>query len=312
MKASPAAAAYARSLRRSEGRTRLDKHRRMLTSADAKHRVVVIGDALIDELRDRSQSSAFVGGAALNIAVGLSVLGIPSTLIAMVGDDSDGEVIRRYLDDYGVTLLASPSEFGTMRAISERVDGEPQYIFNEAAKRKKIVFGEAERSAIATASVVAVSCFPFDNERLVLDPNPRAGMVNDRERFGTNFERLSRTSLLTKVSDEDAAFLQGEPLDSLRLRLLDKGASAVLATAGSREASITTSGGVHVSMDIVSLPGQVVDTMGAGDSMLASSIASILRHGVSDEPDNWRQLLEQAMTIAAATVRGRGALLRVP
>lgn len=299
----------------------------MLTSADAACRVAVIGDALIDELRDRSQSIEFVGGAALNIAVGLSVLGIPSTLIAMVGDDSDGEVIRRYLDDYGVTLLASPSEFGTMRAISERVDGEPQYIFNEAAKRKKIVFGEAERSAIATASVVTVSCFPFDDdsqvaqlgdnignarERLVLDPNPRAGMVNDRERFGTNFERLSRTSLLTKVSDEDAAFLQGEPLDSLRLRLLDKGASAVLATSGSRGASITTSGGVHLSMDIVSLPGQVVDTMGAGDSMLASSIASILRHGVSDEPDNWRQLLEQAMTIAAATVRGRGALLRVP
>jgi len=90
----------------------------MLTSADAACRVAVIGDALIDELRDRSQSIEFVGGAALNIAVGLSVLGIPSTLIAMVGDDSDGEVIRRYLDDYLVTLLASPSEFGTMLAIS--------------------------------------------------------------------------------------------------------------------------------------------------------------------------------------------------
>jgi fructokinase len=289
--------------------------------------VVVVGDALIDVLHDGSQSSEFVGGAALNIAVGLSVLGIPSALIAMVGDDRDGETIRRYLDEYGVGLLASPSEFGTMRAISERVDGEPRYTFNEAAKRKRIVFAAAERSAIAAASVVAVSCFPFDDdgqaaqlgdsidnprERLVLDPNPRAGMVDDRERFAANFERSSRVSLLTKISDEDAEFLRREPLEALRLRLLDEGASAVLATAGSGGASISTSRGVHVFMDIVPLPGPVVDTMGAGDAMIASSIASILRDGVADGPDTWRRLLEQAMTIAAATVRGRGALLLVP
>jgi fructokinase len=65
-------------------------------------------------------------------------------------------------------------------------------------------------------------------------------------------------------------------------------------------------------MAIVSLPGPVVDTMGAGDAMIASSIASILQTGFAGKSDDWRRLLEQAMTIAAATVRGRGALLLVP
>ena len=46
--------------------------------------VVVIGDALIDELRDDAGVKEFVGGAALNVAVGLSRLGVPTTLIAMV------------------------------------------------------------------------------------------------------------------------------------------------------------------------------------------------------------------------------------
>ena len=35
-------------------------------------RVVVVGDALIDELRDDTGVREFVGGAALNVAVGLA------------------------------------------------------------------------------------------------------------------------------------------------------------------------------------------------------------------------------------------------
>ena len=54
-------------------------------------RVVVVGDALIDELRDEAGVREFVGGAALNVAVGVSRLGVPASLIAMVGDDSAGE-----------------------------------------------------------------------------------------------------------------------------------------------------------------------------------------------------------------------------
>ena len=74
--------------------------------------VVVIGDALIDELRDDSGVREFVGGAALNVAVGLTRLGVPATLIAMVGDDEAGAHIRSYLEDYGVALIATPSTHG--------------------------------------------------------------------------------------------------------------------------------------------------------------------------------------------------------
>ena len=49
--------------------------------------VVVVGDALIDELRDDHGVREFVGGAALNVAVGLAQLGVPATLVAKLGDD---------------------------------------------------------------------------------------------------------------------------------------------------------------------------------------------------------------------------------
>ncbi|HET8926516.1 MAG TPA: PfkB family carbohydrate kinase, partial [Microbacterium sp.] len=107
-------------------------------------RVVVVGDALIDELRDERGVRELIGGAALNVAVGLTRLGVPAALIAMVGDDQDGAHIRAYLADYGVDLLATPVPVSA-RAVSVRSGGEPVYAFSDAARERRVRFGEAER-----------------------------------------------------------------------------------------------------------------------------------------------------------------------
>ena len=118
----------------------------------------------------------FVGGAALNVAVGLTRLGVPTTLIAMVGDDEAGAHIRAYLADFGVELIATPSALGSSRAVSTRSGaGEPVYEFNDAAKARSIRFGERERAAIADAAIVAVSCFPFDDAEQTRAVRRRAG-----------------------------------------------------------------------------------------------------------------------------------------
>jgi fructokinase len=290
-----------------------------------KNRVVVVGDALIDEMRDPQGSREFPGGAALNVAVGLAILGVPTTLIAMVGDDADGRAIREFLASHRVDLLATISPFGSSRAISDRTEGEPRYIFNEAARKRRIEFGAAERDALNAASLVVVSCFPFDDtrqtdefaacvsgpeHRLVIDPNPRAGMLANSELFVRNFERLAARSLITKVGDEDAELLYGATLEALRERLVSSGANAVLATAGRDGASIATSGGVRVRVPIAALPGEVVDTMGAGDATLASTVQRFLSRGVPGDAAGWRELMESAMVTAAATCRTEGALLQ--
>ncbi|WP_368665902.1 PfkB family carbohydrate kinase [Cryobacterium sp. Y62] len=53
-----------------------------MPALNAPARVAVVGDALIDVLRDSEASREFPGGAALNVAVGLAVLGVPTTLMA--------------------------------------------------------------------------------------------------------------------------------------------------------------------------------------------------------------------------------------
>ncbi|MFE6995741.1 PfkB family carbohydrate kinase [Microbacterium sp. NPDC057659] len=285
---------------------------------------VVIGDALIDEIRDGAGVRELVGGAALNVAVGLRRLGVPVTLIAMVGDDEAGDHIREYLADHGVALIDSPAPLGSSRAVVQKGrNGEPEYVFNEAAQRRSIRYGDDARAAIAAAGIVAVSCFPFDvpaetdalvealgDAALAIDPNPRAGMLADRAEFVRGFERLAARSTLVKVGADDAALLYDGDLDALRARLRTAGAAAVLATAGADGAVLDTDAGVVVS-PIASLPGRIVDTVGAGDATLAA-VAAGLNDGRPADDAGWQALLDRAMLIAAATCRAEGGLLRTP
>ncbi|MET4159187.1 PfkB family carbohydrate kinase [Agromyces sp. PvR057] len=303
------------------------------TSVEARpHRIVVIGDALIDELRGPSGTREFVGGAALNVAVGLALLGVDVTLLAMLGDDEAGGRIRQYLADHRVRLVASPSELGTSRAVSDRSDGgEPRYEFNDAARARRIRFDEEARTALDAADLVVVSCFPFDDidqaaelrtaverphERLVIDANPRSGMLHDRGEFLRGFERLASEALLVKVGDEDAELLLEAPLDEFVARLrsgaqVDEPGPAVLATEG-RDGARVHDGPIAVRAGIVDLPGRVIDTMGAGDATLSAVVHRIAVDGMPRSDAAWSAALGEAMAIAAATVRHEGALLRRP
>jgi fructokinase len=298
----------------------------------AASRIVVVGDALIDELRDPSGSREFVGGAALNVAVGLAVLGHRPTLIAMLGDDEPASRIRAFLADHGVRLVESPSAHGTSRAISDRTDGEPRYEFNEAAKRRGIRFDAATRATLDEAGLVVVSCFPFDSaeqyrelvdaivrpeERVIVDGNPRSGMLADRAAFLARFEDFASRALLAKIGDEDAELLLDDSLEAFvdRLRGTPGGGQgapgAILATAG-RDGATVHHGDSAVHAGIVALPGPIVDTMGAGDATLSAIVDHISRNGMPGTAGAWAAALDEAMTIAAETVRHEGALLRVP
>jgi len=293
-------------------------------------RVVVVGDALIDELRDDRGVREFVGGAALNVAVGLARLGVPTTLIAMVGDDEAGARIRAYLADFDVDLLATVSPLGSSRAVSERAGGaEPVYVFNDAAQARRIHFGDAERTAIADAPMTVVSCFPFDDvaqaaefatavrasqTRLVIDPNPRTGMMRDLAEFVAGFEDLAPRASLVKVGDDDAHLMFGESLDETAERLREMGVPVVLGTRGADGAFLRAIvlGDDELVAPIMDLPGRIVDTMGAGDATLSATVARLAAEGEPADEATWSDVLDEAMQIAAATCRFEGALLRTP
>lgn len=287
----------------------------------------MIGDALIDELRDARGVRDVIGGAALNVAVGVQQLGVPATLIAMIGDDEAGDSIRAYLEGHLVEFIPTVSPLGTSRAVSTRDSGgEPVYRFNAAARARRIRFGDRERAAIADAAAVLISCFPFDDRAqtaeladalaatrafVAIDANPRAGMLHSRDEFVAGFEALARDADVLKVGDDDAALLYDTPLEVLRERLLAQGAPVVVATRGAGGATLDAEG-FTVSAPISVLPGPIIDTMGAGDATLASLIAGLVQEGAPTDGAGWRAALIRAMDVAAATCRAEGGLLRQP
>lgn len=294
-------------------------------------RVAVLGDALIDELRTDDGSTDHVGGAGLNVAVGLSRLGVPTTLLASVGDDADGDSIRAFLADHGVELIATVNPLGTGRAVSLRVDGEPTYVFTDAAVARGLDFSAEQLTALEAAPLVAVSSYPFDDSvlterlldvvgttpsRLVVDPNPRPGFLPGGDAqaaaFGAGFARVAAACLLVKVGDDDAALVADGGLSDWQEALLAAGAGGVLATRGSDGASLQLAGRPELRRGISAAEGEVVDTMGAGDATFAAIVSSLLVDRREPGSVDWADALERAMDVAAATVRAPGALLRSP
>ncbi len=289
-------------------------------SARSPEPILVIGDALVDEIG----AARVVGGAALNVAVGLARLGLPARLVAMVGDDDAGRLVREHCAAHGVELLATSAPRGTAVATAVREGDTMRYDFNAAGTTRFVDLSGLEH-ALETAPLVVVSCLalereaqlapllalPGSRERLLLDPNARPAYLREpgaRERFAAGLDALAARALLVKVSDEDTELVYGEDADRTAARWLDAGACAVAVTRGPEGASIATRG-ERVRAAVPQLPAPVVDTIGAGDSVLASLTASVV---AGDHEGGWAGPLERAMAVAAATTRTAGGLLQLP
>jgi len=290
-------------------------------------RVAVLGDALVDEMRsDSGEVTEAPGGSALNVAVGIAILGAPVSLTAMIGDDEAGRGLIAHTSSHGLGVLASAAPLGTGRAISDRTAGEPRYSFSRASVERSIEFSARIRAELDAAAFVVVSGFPFDNTpqvdalldavvsprtRLLVDPNPREGLITDLGLFVGNLDRVVAQALLVKIGDDDADLLYGMPLEDVAARFIGLGAATVLATAGAAGATLHFAGGT-VSRPIVDIPGPIVDTLGAGDSTFAVVAAALASDTPPRDRDGWARVLERAMAVAAATVRQPGGLLRLP
>ena len=71
-----------------------------------KNKVVCIGEALIDRIRNKSNQgfTDFLGGAPANVACALRKLKIDSTFIGRLGSDDFGKKFIRQFNELGVNL----------------------------------------------------------------------------------------------------------------------------------------------------------------------------------------------------------------
>ncbi|QCR18746.1 carbohydrate kinase family protein [Agrococcus sp. SGAir0287] len=289
-------------------------------------RIAVVGDALVDIVDGRTVP----GGAALNVAVGLARLGVDVDLVAMVADDEPGRALVRHAASHGVRLARTPAPLGTATATATRDGDTMRYVFNEAGVRRHVDVTPLV-PLLDAADLVVVSCMALDDAsqagpllriadpaaRLVVDPNPRPGYLPTPEhvvRFREAVERIAAQARLVKVGDEDAELVWGTEPHTVASRLLALGARGVLVTEGPEGATAYAHAtSVHAPIHAMAEP--IVDTIGAGDATIAAVSAALAEAeitGTEVGEEWWRDVLDDAMAIAAATCRVSGGLLQLP
>lgn len=279
--------------------------------------VLVIGESVLDIVRDGGGVHEHVGGSPLNVACGLGRLGVPVRFLTSFGHDAAGTLIARHLDDAGVVLVdGSRGELPTSTAIATiGADGSAAYEFDISWRLPEARgVGAARWIHVGSISTFLepgagslehlIESLP-GNPVISYDPNIRPMLLADHDDARRRFERFTSLATLIKLSDEDARWLyphltEDEVIDHLK----KLGAGVVALTRGARGARVSTE---HGSLDVPSVLVDVVDTIGAGDAFMATLITDMWEAVLPPSPGRLAVAAQRAVTAAALTCARAGA-----
>lgn len=233
------------------------------------------------------------GGSPLNIAVGLARLGVPTTLAAQVGTDARGEQVARHVEASGAQLARLRPQHPTSTATARvQPGGTARYDFDvtwdpsylpDPAGYAAVHVGSLGATLAPGADAVALLVARAVAARVPVcfDPNVRPAVTPDLDDVRRRAHALAAVATVVKLSDEDADLLYpGVPVERLaadlatvpgvRLAVVTLGGGGLLLAAGADRVQVATP------------PVDVVDTIGAGDTVMAALIAGLLVTGLRE------------------------------
>jgi fructokinase len=282
----------------------------------------VCGEVLIDIL----PTGPVVGGGPANTAKALARLGYEVDFIDGISTDAYGVSARKELSRDGVGLALSltsdkPTCTATVTLDSKGsasyeflIDSTATFDFNsswlpdpERLKPSVLHIGtlvtiiEPGASALFDWAVKVGEFAP-----IVFDPNIRPSVMGDRAKYATAVEKWVSISSVVKVSDDDITWLY--PTDSLDVvahRWIKAGVSAVIVTRGAKGIIGFTASGME---EVDGVKVDVVDTVGAGDTVGAIVVEGIIKHSVHGlQGQVLNALLHKAAIAAGITCSRAGA-----
>ncbi|MBA8991005.1 fructokinase [Curtobacterium pusillum] len=280
--------------------------------------IAVAGESLVDIVHDGA-TREIPGGSPANVALGLARLGTPVEFATWLGDDAHGLRIADHLQASGVRLV--PGVFGATRTSVAIVrlaqDGQPTYEFGiewdlpEVQQTPRWLHvgsigaflqpGASKVLALVRRTAAAAGTVSFD-------PNIRPALLGDAAGVRAWFEQLAASANVVKLSDEDAAWLYpGFSTDAVLDRLLEVGVELAVITTGAAGSVLAT------ALERVPVPSErvdVVDTVGAGDTYMATLIWQLRSHRAalgSIDGSALAELGRVSARAAAITVSRRGA-----
>ncbi|MGK5171623.1 carbohydrate kinase family protein [Geodermatophilus sp. CPCC 205761] len=253
------------------------------------------------------------GGNALNVAVAAGRLGVAVRLLARLGTGPLAPALRRHAELSGVDPggFVAADEPVSLAVVGLGADGSPDYGFHVLGAAdwqwtdEELAAVLPEGTAIlhvgSISSWTPPGCDAIarlvervaaeDRALISVDPNVRpmladgpvgTALGNSRAEVRARLDRLLARADVVKVSAEDLHWLEpdaGDDLDATALRWADRGAALVVLTDGGAPLRIARPGRALLHREPP--PVDVVDTVGAGDSLAAGLFAGLLAAGVT-------------------------------
>lgn len=277
-------------------------------------------------LIDKLPTGDVVGGGPANTAKALARLGHQVEFIDGISTDIYGVSARKELERDSVGLkLAKSSDKPTCTATVTLsasggatyeflIDGTATFDFDaswlpdpERLKPSVLHIGTLVTVIEPAASVLytwAVGVGEF--APIVFDPNIRPSVMGDREKYCQAVEKWVEISSVVKVSDDDIEWLYpGQSQQSVADRWIAQGVALVVITRGASGLMGCTA---NSCVEVDGIKVDVVDTVGAGDTVGAIIVEAITKGGVSAlEGDTLKGVLQLAAHAAAITCSRAGA-----
>jgi fructokinase len=301
-----------------------------LDESSPQHRhALVVGEAFVDLIaRPTDEGDVYVpkfGGSPLNVAVGLRRLGTPVRLAATLAPGTFGLAIQEFCASENVDIRSlSTAVTHTFLTVATPRDGHVQYEYfgdlSSLTAIEPVADAEAAAAAVVHASSTVFLADPARSAAVhayraatgfrTMDPNPRPNLIDDKDDYLRELEKVYAEVDLVKVSDEDLEFLV--PGSSPARAALDIHRAHQVTVIVTRAAAPTLLVFGDVITQVEVPPVTVLDATGAGDSFMASVLADVAQFGQPFTIEMWSEYIRRANQAAAATCQGTGGAESMP
>jgi fructokinase len=291
------------------------------TSAMKEQSVWVCGEALMDLIPiSGGDRVPMVGGGPANTAKAVARLGYSTFFIGGISSDDYGSAIEEELTGSGVDLtltyggdeptalaIATIDENGLAKYDFE-LEGTASFAFNASwlpGGEPDVIHVGSVATLIEPGASALLAWISTKSVPIIFDPNVRPSIQSDKNVYRAAVERWIDVATIVKLSEDDLNFLYGSESDSVVSSWLDRGVSIVVVTRAEKGLKAYSNMGV---VEVPAVKVDLVDSVGAGDTIGAVLVEGVLVHGVANlVGDTLRSVLSRAATAAAITCSRAGA-----
>ena len=292
-------------------------------------KIWTVGEVLNDLIpRSRGTGSDIVrdpvvGGGPANTAKALARLGLDSYFLCGFSTDAYGDQQRAEFTADNVKLdLAPIFDLPSATAhVTLDENGGASYIFTfdgtatftgsndwlpDPSQAPDVVYTGTLGTLIEPTASIIYEWIQKVNSPIVYDVNVRSSVEGNRDKYRSNVVKWAALSDAIKLSDDDAHWLfPDQELEDIAKTFLSMGAKLVVITLGADGMLGFTS---HGAVKVPGVKVDVVDTVGAGDTVGAVIVESIIGYGLENlHGDILEKTLNRAARAAAITCSRAGA-----